>query len=185
MPIIAELLCIMIALGYRKFRISISLRQPDILMTSEIFTNIATKSMNIVRFFKYSEFLPYFFIGTIATIIDWGLFWISVNSLNLHYEIALILAYVTAGLFHFVANKIITFKCQSKQIGSQYSVYVLVTTSTLLLSMAIIAILVNLLLLDKMLARILTTLLMLIPNFLLHKHITFSKKIFIQPETKS
>lgn len=137
--------------------------------------------MKISSIIKLNEFLPYFFIGAAATILDWALFWAAITWLNFHYEAALVFSYTMAGLFHFASNKIITFKCHSKKIGSQYSIYIIVAVSTLLISMGIIAIFVNIFMLNKMLSRILTTIIMLMPNYLLHKHITFNKKIFIQP----
>lgn len=134
--------------------------------------------MKITSIIKWNEFLAYFFIGATATMIDWGMFWFTVKKLGFHYEIGLVSAYIPAGIFHFLANKFITFQCKSKSIGSQYSVYIILTLSSLMISMGIIAILINLLALDKMPARILTTALMLIPNYLLHKNITFSKRLF-------
>lgn len=130
----------------------------------------------------FAEFVPYFVIGLIATAIDWTLFWFAINKIHLHYEIALIFGFVTAGIFHFTTNKTITFKCQSKQLRSQYSVYTLVTLATLVISMGIIALMINIFMINKMLSRVLTTGLLLIPNFLLHKYITFNKKLFIQHE---
>lgn len=134
--------------------------------------------MKIKHIIKWNEFIAYFFIGATATLIDWTIFWLAVNKLGFHYEIGLMSAYIPAGIFHFLSNKFITFQCKSKNIGSQYSIYILLTLSSLIISMGVIAVLINLLTLDKMTARIATTGLMLIPNYLLHKNITFSKRIF-------
>ncbi len=138
--------------------------------------------MKVSHIIKLDEFLPYFFIGGATTLIDWSTFWVFIACLHTHYLAALCVAYGTAGIFHYTANKLITFKCQSKQIGTQYSIYIVLTVASLFLSMGIIALFIKFFSLDAMTARILTTLLMLVPNYLLHKHITFSKKIFIQPE---
>ncbi len=134
--------------------------------------------MKLTSIIKWNEFLAYFFIGATATMIDWGIFWFAVNKLGFHYEIALVSAYIPAGIYHFLTNKFITFQCKSKSLGSQYSIYIILTLSSLMISMGVIAILINLFTLDKMTARILTTALMLIPNYLLHKNITFSKRLF-------
>lgn len=131
---------------------------------------------------KLKEFYTYFYIGATTTVIDWSFFWIAIHLLNLHYELSLILAYFCGGLFHYSCNKLITFKCHSLKIGSQYTVYFLLTGTSLLISMGVIAILVNIFLLSGMSSRIVTSALMLIPNYLLHKHITFSRRLFIQPE---
>lgn len=131
--------------------------------------------------FKKTEFLPYFFIGGAATLIDWALFWLLATQFHWHYEVALITGFLTAGVFHFTSNKLVTFDCHSKKVGSQYFLHIIVTLTGLLISMSLIAFLVNILIFDKMWARILTTGLLLFPNYLLHKYITFNKKIFTQP----
>ena len=127
-----------------------------------------------------SEIIPYLVIGTIATLIDWSAFSIAVTYLHLHYQICLLLGYMTGGTFHYVTNKFFTFKCESKQYGSQLTIYTLVGIVSLLMSMGILAILVKGFMLNKIGSRILTTCIMILPNYLLHKHITFSKKIFAQ-----
>lgn len=134
--------------------------------------------MKIHSIIKWKEFLAYFIIGATATVIDWSMFWLTVTKLGFHYEIALVSAYIPAGIFHFFSNKFITFQCKSKSLGSQYSIYIVLTFLSLAISMGIIAVLVNFLLFDKMFSRIATTVIMLIPNYLLHKNITFNKKIF-------
>lgn len=139
--------------------------------------------MNVNKIILLREFTPYFFIGATVTLIDWTLFWVATHRLGFHYQFALIVSYSIAGFTHYTANKLITFRCHSKQLGSQLSLYLLITGSSLLCSMGIMALLINLFFLKQLLARILTTGLMLIPNYLLHKHITFNKRIFAQSTT--
>lgn len=124
------------------------------------------------------ELFTYTVIGGIATIIDWSVFAIAVTFLKVHYLPALMLAFSTAGIFHYIANKMITFKCVSKKFASQISIYLLVMMMSLGLNMLIMVVLVKLFVINKIILRMLTTLLMLLPNYLLHKHVTFSKKIF-------
>jgi putative flippase GtrA len=124
------------------------------------------------------ELLVYTLIGGLATLIDWGLFAVCLNQFSIHYQYALIIAYCTAGIFHYAANKLLTFQCASKQYGSQLTLFVLVMLTSLLCNIAILALLVKLVAADKVLLRMITTLAMLIPNYLLHKHITFSRRLF-------
>lgn len=138
--------------------------------------------MTLLKLVRTTEFSAYFIIGGITTLLDWSLFWIAITFLKLHYEEALVFGYVLAGLFHYFTNKFITFRCRSKQIGSQYFVYLILTTLSLLISMGFIAILIHYLLFNPMVARILTTLVLVLPNYLTHKYITFSKKMFLQAE---
>jgi putative flippase GtrA len=129
------------------------------------------------------ELLLYTLIGGVATIIDWSVFAICLNWFDMHYEAALVVAYSAASIVHFSANKSLTFKCESKDYVAQLSIYILVLAISLGLSMATMAILVKYFVINKVLLRIATTIIMLVPNYLLHKHITFSKRIFTQPQT--
>ncbi|MDR3478830.1 MAG: GtrA family protein [Gammaproteobacteria bacterium] len=131
---------------------------------------------------KFELFL-YTLIGGVATIVDWSVFAICINWFGIHYEAALVLAYSAASIAHFSANKSLTFKCESKDYVAQLSIYILVLAISLGLSMTIMAILVKYFVINKVLLRIATTIIMLVPNYLLHKHITFSKRIFTQPQT--
>jgi putative flippase GtrA len=135
--------------------------------------------MNNLKIIDLKEFLPYFIIGGIATLIDWSVFSAATLWLGLHYQLAVTLSYSTAGIMHYISNKYFTFQCKSKQIGSQLSVYIVVGIVGLTLSMLIIGVLIDLFAINKIWARVLTTVLMLVPNYLMHKHLTFSKKIFV------
>lgn len=126
----------------------------------------------------WKEFITYFVVGSTTVFIDWSLFAIMVYGLGFHYQVGLVVAYISAGFFHFFSNKKLTFKCPSKRIGSQYSLYAVMTLTSMVASMGVIAVMIDFFMLNKMIARILTTGLMLLPNYLIHKNITFSKKIF-------
>ena len=128
------------------------------------------------------ELFIYTLIGGIATIIDWSIFATAVTLLNIHYLPALILAYCTAGSFHYIANKVITFRCESKKIASQVTIYFAMMLISLAFNMLIMLALVKIFIFHKIALRMITTLLMLVPNYLLHKHITFNKYLFA-PQT--
>lgn len=125
------------------------------------------------------EMGTYIFVGLLATLVDWTTFAVSVKFL--HYQVALLLALGAGSLTHYSSNKIYTFKCHSRKYGSQLSLYFLLVGFTILISMGIMGGLIKFLGINKISARILTTGLMLFPNYLLHKYITFSKRIFAQP----
>lgn len=135
------------------------------------------------KIISIKELFPYIMIGGIATTIDWSIFSVLVGLLHCNYLLSLVIGYASGGVFHYCSNKLITFQCKSKEIGSQLSLYVLVGAASLFCSMAVLALLVNVFPINKIVARIITTGLMILPNYLLHKHISFSKKIFIQPES--
>jgi putative flippase GtrA len=149
---------------------------------NSFFIEILKPLMKLSNVLNLNEFFFYFIIGGISTVIDWTTFWVLTSQMNTHYQVGLVGAYFTAGIFHYIANKLLTFECQSKKIGSQFSLYLLVTVTSLIFSMGVMSLLVNYLIPNKLYARMTTTILILFPNYLLHKYVTFSKKIFLQPE---
>jgi putative flippase GtrA len=133
----------------------------------------------ISSLFERRELLYYLIIGTIATAIDWSVYAAAVNWLGFHYQLALITGYLGGSTAHYIANKLITFKCQSKAIGSQLSLYALVQGASLGASMVVMGALVRLFPINSVILRMATTIIMILPNYLLHKHLSFNKKIFV------
>ncbi len=129
---------------------------------------------------KNKEFVFYTITGGTATIADWTTFALITTYLHIHYETALVIAYATGGVVHYIANKLFTFECRSKKIGSQLAFYCLAAGISLSLNMAILGVLIAHVQLNQVVARIITTALMLLPNYLLHKNITFNRKLFPQ-----
>jgi len=124
----------------------------------------------------------YIIIGIFATAVDWVTFSISIRWLNIGYQVALIFALTTGALVHYLANKKMTFKCHSRKYGSQISLYILMAAFALPCSLGIMTLFIKFTPVTTLWARILTTGIMVFPNYLLHKYITFNKKIFVQPE---
>lgn len=134
--------------------------------------------MNLKQWIELNEFLFYLVIGTIATLIDWCMFYVFSHQIGWHYEAALAFGFCTAAIFHYFANKVVTFKCHSTELEKQLPLYLFVMVISLVCNMIIMAAIVKLYPLPKVMARITTTIIMIVPNYLLHKHITFSKRIF-------
>lgn len=126
------------------------------------------------------EFSVYFVVGGIATLIDWSTYALCLMLFGAgHYLVAVTIAILFAGLFHYFANKRLTFQCRSRAVATQISVYVGVGVFALGMSIVILRLLVGRAGMPAMSARVLTTALMLMPNYLMHKYLTFNKKIFI------
>jgi len=130
------------------------------------------------RWIALHEFAFYIIIGTIATAIDWGTFSLCFLKFQWYYQIALVSGYTLAAIFHYIANKIVTFKCTSKELQKQLPLYISVAAVSLVMNMLVMALLVRFIPFPKVILRMATTIIMILPNYLLHKHITFSKKIF-------
>ena len=126
-----------------------------------------------------AEFGYYFMFGGFATLIDWGVYALCFHGFGLQYLTALAFSMGGAGCFHYFANKYITFQCNSRELHLQVPVYIAVAFAGFALSAGLMWVEVKGAGLHALIARPLTTVLMLLPNYCMHKYITFSKKIFI------
>ena len=124
------------------------------------------------------EFIRYFIVGVIATIVDWGSFYILALRINFYYQFSLILSFSLGATTNYTLNKIFTFRCKSKQIIGQFSVFIIISIISVFLSMIIMFILIDLILLHKMFSRIFTTFIMVGVNYYMHKSVTFNKRFF-------
>jgi putative flippase GtrA len=89
-----------------------------------------------------------------------------------------VLAFTAGALVNYTITKLFVFRCTSRQVPRQLTVYFTVTLATLLLSMLCMYVCVQLLAWPKLPSRMLTTGAMLPVNFLLHKLITFNRALF-------
>ena len=124
------------------------------------------------------EFIRYFMVGVVATLSDWGLFYLLAVFFNVYYQFSLATALILGAIVNYTLNKIFTFRCKSRAIVQQLSVYAGVVIISLGISSVTMFLFIDILLLFKMYARILTTFIMFMINYLLQKYLTFNKRIF-------
>jgi len=125
------------------------------------------------------QFIFYVFVGAIATAIDWGVFF-GVNRLfKIDYRIAVSISFALGASANYVLNKIITFRDKTKQIVTQVGIYVTVTVFSLICSVILMHLQVEIFKITPLTARVITTGIMLFANFLMHKFITFNQKIYL------
>lgn len=131
------------------------------------------KIKNLISYFLKHEFIRFLIIGGIATIIDWSIFYLLSIKLGIYYQIALTISFMFALLFNFTLSKLFTFRNKSKNHLKQYGVYFFVSLVSLLLSMSIMYMFVDILVIDKMVSKVITTGIMLFVNYFSHKNISF------------
>lgn len=124
------------------------------------------------------QFLFYAFVGGIATFVDWGSFYLSNKILLLPYYVAVLISFTLGATTNYLLNKTITFKDKTKQVGAQLGIYITVSLLSLAITMGFMFVLVNIVKIDALPARILTTGIMLMGNFVMHKFLTFNKELY-------
>jgi putative flippase GtrA len=125
-----------------------------------------------------NQFIRYCLVGGMATFADWGTFYLFNIVFGVYYQIALIFSFAIGSTTNYTLNKFFTFKSKTKNIKKQFTVHLTISTASLLLNMLFMYLLVDLACTSTMLGRVITTVIMLVINYFLHKNITFNKKFF-------
>ena len=130
--------------------------------------------IKLFKIFASRQFLAYLLFGGIATIVDWGTYWLFLYSLGLHYSLAVTFSFMLGSLTNFSLNKYLNFKNRYKKLHNQFVLYLLIAIIGLLFTILLMWICIELLSIDEFLARVIATAITLIYNFLGHKFITFN-----------
>ena len=122
-----------------------------------------------------TTFFLYAFCGGLATIFDWGTFYLANYILKWNYLIAVSLSFILGTLVNYTSNRIITFSNYYKNIPLQYGVFLIGAGCALFLTYLQMILFVEALRFSPMRARIIVTGIMLFFNFTFHKSFTFGK----------
>jgi len=121
--------------------------------------------------------LPSFFLyslcGGIATIFDWGSFYIYIKLFKWHYILAGLLSFSLGTVVNYSTNKFITFRNYYRKLPLQYGLFLLGALTALLITLLMMFIFAEFCGISPMYARIITTAIMLFYNFIFHKYLTF------------
>lgn len=120
-----------------------------------------------------TQFLFFAFFGGLATLVDWGLFYLTHIRLGWHYLFSVTLTFILGSLISFSGNKYFNFCDSSRQVVRQYTLFVTVAGVGLLITYGLLIVLIDKLGLPAMAARIITTGLVLFYNYFSQKNITF------------
>lgn len=120
------------------------------------------------------EFIVYSIIGALATTIDWGLFYLFIFILHTDSYIAIFFSFLSGATSKFLLNKSLTFKNKSKEYFKQIGKFIFVNIVALLGSIVIFYVFLNIFSFNKMVARMIVTLIILFINYNLDKKLTYN-----------
>lgn len=135
---------------------------------------------------KFWPFVKYCFVGALGTFIDLASLYIFVEYVKIPVIPASVLSFLLAVVNNFVLNKTWTFKSKSRNYRKLFIKFLIVSTVGLGLTVALMYAFVNGLGIWYMLAKAMTSLIVLTWNFLGNKLWTFnsiSKGIFSQRDS--
>lgn len=126
------------------------------------------------------QFISYFFVGGVAAIVEWIMFYLFANVVHVQYMLATVLAFVFSTTTNWYLGKKTTFKNNTTYSGKQLKEVVLIFIVSgigLLLNLILMYIFIECFKLNtsmmKLLAKILATGIVFVWNFLIRKFIIY------------
>ena len=122
------------------------------------------------------QFVKFAIIGTVNTFIDFGIYFGLTRSSEFweaHYLWANLIAFMTAATSSYIFNKNWTFRDKNKKVRIQFSKFLLVSATGLILNETILYLLVKHAELYDLLAKVLAVGVVLFWNFTINKLWTF------------
>jgi len=113
----------------------------------------------------YKQIVAFLIVGIIATAIDWILYYILCNIVLISPYISNILSFIIALIFNYIASSKWVFNFKNKS----FVPFVIYSIIGLLLTEALLFIFIDLINIDKMISKIIATIITMIFNFLTRK----------------
>lgn len=124
---------------------------------------------------KIFKFIRYSMVGGLCALIDYTIFFIALTIFNLNYLYALAASLLITEIVSFILLKHFTFRNKSNQYIKQISKFLFVDSISITLNFILMYIFVGLILVNPLIARIITIFLMWPINFSMHNFFTFRK----------
>lgn len=95
--------------------------------------------MSLIEKLLSREFLTYLIVGGLTFLIYFGFIALTVEMLHLDYRVGVSIAYVFAVSFHFVANRMVTFRASGDRLILQSIRYAGVLLVNYLITMLVVS----------------------------------------------
>ena len=125
----------------------------------------------------YLQIIGYLFVGGTAALTDWFFYWVFINRFGLHYILASFISFTIATFVNYFLSVKWVFK-SGKRFGktAEIGLVFLVSSVGLLVNQLCLALLIEILDANFMVAKVMATGVVFFWNFLIRKHLIFNKK---------
>ena len=130
--------------------------------------------INLIK--KHSKIIKFLIVWSVSTLIDLGFLYVFIEVLHLQLFIWVILSFLISVINWFILNKFWTFKDRSIKYKRQFTKFLFVSMIWLFLTLTLMFLLTVISWVYYLLAKIITSLILVIWNFLWNKYWTFSIK---------
>ena len=125
---------------------------------------------------KYKEIFWYLVVGGLTTLVSYGTFALFVSLFNMNATLSEALSWACAVLFAYPTNKLLVFENHSKNILKEFCSFVLSRVATGVFGVLFIWLFVDTLGGNEYLMKAISSVVILVLNYVFSKLITFRKK---------
>lgn len=128
---------------------------------------------------KYHELVLYVFFGVLTTLVNWGLYWLLADVLHAHYMAATFLAQVLAILFAYFTNRRWVFESKvhgARAVAMEMARFFAARGVSLVMDMLFMFVGVDLLHVDDKLVKVVSSVAVVIANYVFSKLFVFRKQ---------
>ena len=130
---------------------------------------------------EFTVFMRYATVGVAGTALDVGSLYVFVDLLHIPVLVAAAISFMLAVVNNFILNKIWTFRNKSRNFRKQFIKFFIVSVIGLVLTEICMAVFVYLLDIWYIVSKLLTSVIVLMWNFLANKNWTFTEKTRPRP----
>ncbi len=129
---------------------------------------------------KYRETILYLVFGVLSTIVNIVTYLFATRTLNLGFLLSNWIAWITAVIFAYITNKFFVFESTKRDIRfivKEFGAFISCRIVSGVIEMIIMFVMINLLLIDDFIVKLVTNVVVIILNFLFSKLFIFKKNI--------
>ncbi len=129
---------------------------------------------------KYRETILYLVFGVLSTIVNIVTYLFATRTLNLGFLLSNWIAWITAVIFAYITNKFFVFESTKRDIRfivKEFGAFISCRIVSGVIEMIIMFVMINLLLIDDFIVKLVTNVVVMILNFLFSKLFIFKKNI--------
>ncbi len=127
---------------------------------------------------KHREITMYLIVGILTTLVNIVIYYLFAKIFSINYQISNVIAWIIAVAFAFVGNKIYVFKSINKDKRSnlkEFFKFYLLRIASLVIDITIMYILIEIIIIDDMISKIISNIIIVIANYFFSKLFIFKK----------
>lgn len=121
----------------------------------------------------FRQLFKFGIVGTIAFAIDYGIFTLLTQVINMHYLISSIISFSISVIFNYIMSVKWVFDITKKQTAKEFIIFILLSVVGLIINSIVLYILVEKASIHELISKVIATIIVMIFNFI-------TRKIFLE-----